>query len=257
MQNAAQMPAQSWIPPLSFEEKLKAHIVPPGLFIRYLFRREQVKGEREIDFVRFLASKDRVSIDASANKGVYSYALLPHSAAVHAFEPNPKLCGMLRSWAEERGVAVHQKAVSAENGTTTLFVPRFDGGYSNQGASLRETPGARQHGHVEVETLRLDDAGIDNVGFIKIDVEGCELEVLKGARGILERDRPNLLVEIEEVHHDRRLPEMIAEVCGYGYDCFALVRGTLTPFAQIDLARHHVRGAPKGDYVFNFIFLPR
>ena len=52
-------------------------------------------------------------------------------------------------------------------------------------------------------TKRLDDFALGNVGFVKIDVEGHELAVLKGARQLLVDQRPNLLVEIEE-HADRK-----------------------------------------------------
>jgi hypothetical protein len=54
-----------------------------------------------------------------------------------------------------------------------------------------------------ITTKRLDDFALGNIGFVKIDVEGHELAVLKGARQLLIEQRPNLLVEIEE-HSDRK-----------------------------------------------------
>lgn len=48
--------------------------------------------------------------------------------------------------------------------------------------------------------FRLDDIIKDDVGFIKIDVEGHELAVLKGATSLINRCRPVLLVECEERH---------------------------------------------------------
>ena len=55
---------------------------------------------------------------------------------------------------------------------------------------------------------RLDDQHLDNVGLIKIDVEGHELAVLHGAADTLTRNRPAVVVEAEERHH----PNAVAEI---------------------------------------------
>jgi len=246
----------TWTPPEELEETAKRLFVPPSLYIRYRYAKELRKGEREIRLVPFLADPKRVALDIGANKGVYTYALLQAGVrTVHAFEPNPKLFGVLSRWA--RGKAeLHPEALSDTTGEAVLMVPHSEAGYSNQGASLStQKLNGQDFGGVTVKTLRLDDAGIADVGFIKIDVEGFEMQVLQGAAETLRRDRPTLLVEIEEKHTRRKLAEMIAEVCAYGYDCLALKGGVLTPFAELDLARHHDPQRP-GDYIFNFVFLP-
>jgi FkbM family methyltransferase len=246
----------TWIPPSTLSEKMKRRIVPPALYIRYRYAREMRHGEKEIRLVPFLARKDRISLDVGANKGVYAYAMLAHSAAVHAFEPNPKLFAMLQRWAQGR-VQLHAAALSSTSGVADLLVPRTTAGYSNQGASLSSVKVSGAHGTVKVDAVRLDDLDMPPVGFIKIDVEGFELEVLKGAAETVRRDRPNLLIEIEEAHTAAPLPEMIAEVCAYGYRCLALQRGTLRVFERIDVEAHHRKPRSREDYIFNFIFLPR
>lgn len=245
-----------WTPPEELEETAKRLFVPPSLYIRYRYAKELRKGEREIRLVPFLADPNRVAIDVGANKGVWTYALLQHGCRdVRAFEPNPKLFAVLRRWAKGQAT-LSAAALSDQSGEAVLMVPHSAAGYSNQGASLSaDKLNGQDFGGVTVQTLRLDDAGVDNVGFIKIDVEGFEMQVLKGAEATLRRDRPNLVVEIEEKHTRRKLPEMIAEVCAYGYECLVLKGGVLTPFAELDLARHHDPARP-GDYIFNFIFLP-
>jgi len=63
--------------------------------------------------------------------------------------------------------------------------------------------------------------GVDRVDWVKLDVEGAELGVLRGAEGMLRRWRPRLLVELHEQH----VPDMAARVwsflsgLGLGYDC--------------------------------------
>ncbi len=242
--------------PSTFAETVKRRMVPPSLYIRYRYAKETRRGEKEIHLVPFLASKDRVSLDVGANKGVYAYAMLAHSAAVHAFEPNPKIFAILERWAQNR-VHLHPVALSSRSGSADLLVPRTASGYSNQGASLSSIKVHGSHATVRVEAIRLDELDLPPIGFIKIDVEGFEREVLKGAAATLKRDRPNLLIEIEEAHTATPLPEMVAEVCAYGYQCLALRRGTLTVFEQIDIETHHRQPRSREDYIFNFIFLPR
>ncbi len=59
--------------------------------------------------------------------------------------------------------------------------------------------------HNEVETVAirtLDSLGIQHAGFIKIDVEGCELEVLKGSVDTILRCKPVVMVEVFESNKD-------------------------------------------------------
>jgi FkbM family methyltransferase len=246
----------AWTPPSSMEEKAKRMLVPPALYIKNLYRREYLKGEKEIGLVPFLAKSDKLSLDIGANKGVWSYAMLPHSLGVHAFEPNPKSLETLKSWGKTK-LTIHDIALSNQTGTATLYVPKgLRSNYSNQGSSLVLTR-TEGHGSVTVDTKRLDDLLITNIGFMKIDVEGFEQQVLQGAVETLQRERPNLVIEIEEKHTKQRIEDQLNTVCGYGYDCFALLKGTLTPMALIDFERHHRAPATRADYVFNFIFLPR
>jgi FkbM family methyltransferase len=246
--------SEAWEPPLKFEEHLKA-LLPPRARIAYLHHRNLRKGEPELHLVSILANKQRVSIDVGANKGVYSYALMAHSKSVHAFEPNPKLFRVLSSWASGQ-VVLHPEALSNVSAPADLLVPRSANGFSNQGASLSATKVSGDHRKVVVRAVRFDELGIRNVGFMKIDVEGFEREVLEGAADTLRRDRPNLLIEMEEAHTHVPISDMVESVNAYGYSCFALVRGTLTPFSRLDPEKHHRRPACREDYVFNFIFLP-
>lgn len=245
-----------WEPPLSFEEKLKALFVPERLHLRFSLRKELQKGEHEIRLVPFLSDPHRVSLDIGANKGVWAEAMRRYATAVHAFEPNPKMFRLLEKGAAAT-VFASPVALSDVSGSAELRVPRGSRGYSNQGASLsREKIGNQEYGAVQVETRRLDDMDLGDIGFIKIDVEGHELAVLAGAEATLRRCRPNLIIEMEEKHAKRPITDMIAEVCSYGYEGFALDGFQLRRASALDLATCHSRVPPGGRYIFNWIFLP-
>lgn len=246
-----------WEPPMNLEERLKALLLPARLQLRYQVAREHARGEAELRLVPFLADRHRLSVDVGANRGVWSEVLRRHSLGVHAFEPNPKIFRLLRRGAG-KGVTVHRIALSDQQGTAALMVPRSARGYSNQGASLNpEKIGGTEHRSVPVETCRLDDLDLGAIGFIKIDVEGHEMAVVAGAAETLRRDRPNLVIEIEEKHAHRPIGDLLGSVCAHGYEAFALDHGVLRRVAQIDLPARHSAAAGTRGYIFNWIFLPR
>jgi hypothetical protein len=153
-------------------------------------------------------------------------------------------------------VTLSDIALSDRAGTAELRIPRKARGYSNQHASLSRDNVSADFGSVTVTTKRLDDLQLDNVGFIKIDVEGHELAVLKGARETLARCRPNLVVEMEERHTKRRIEDLIGEVEAYGYLSLALTRSGLRHASGLDFDQQHRGALGTADYINNFIFLP-
>ncbi|MEA2768882.1 MAG: hypothetical protein QOD93_1844 [Acetobacteraceae bacterium] len=229
------------------------------LHLRRATAREQRRGEPELALLRILVDPARIALDVGANKGIWSEVLRRCCREVHAFEPNPRIYQKLERGAG-KGVRPHSFALSNITGTAELRVPRrVDGNYSNQGASLStiKVPDDQDYRSIMAQTRRLDDLGFADIGFIKIDVEGHELAVIAGAMDTLRRDRPNLIVEMEERHTQRPIADMLAQICDLGYEAYALRRGLLCRASRIDLVRHHTQalvGHP--DYIFNWIFLP-
>jgi FkbM family methyltransferase len=249
-------PAPQWRPSWTLEERLRIALVPAGLHLRFMAARELRRGEREYALLPRLTPRHRVALDIGANKGVWSYALARLARRVHAFEPNPKIFPELAR-ALKGKVELHQLALSDRAGAAEFRIPWRGHGYSNQGGSLSKIAIAGEHAVTTVQTARLDDLGIADVGFIKIDVEGSELAVLSGARETIARDRPNLVIEMEEQHARRPIESMIGEVTALGYDGFALIDGVLTRWERIDLQARHRAPSHRSQYVFNFVFLPK
>jgi FkbM family methyltransferase len=250
---------RAWIPPSKLDERLKYQLVPPGLYIRYLVAKAYLKGEAELKLVPFLADPQRLSLDVGANKGVYSYVLRRHSRHVVAFEPNPKIRAVLSRWADMQ-VEVLPYALSEKSGRTELRIPRGLRGYSNQRGTLSLAHMHDDDGIVEVEARRLDELSFRDIGFIKIDVEGFERQVIEGARETLSRERPRLLIEIEEYHTRRPIEDDLAFVEGLGFRGYFLKNhSVLTPLSEFapDAQHRGARERDRANYVFNFIFLPR
>jgi FkbM family methyltransferase len=240
----------------TLEERLKHRLVPGSLYIRYRVWKERAHGEAEIALLPFLVDCTRAAVDAGANKGVYTYALSRLCPRVYAFEPYPKMLRILRATARAN-VTVSSLALSDRTGSAVFRVPRHrKGGLSNQGGSLSEAKVDGPHVAFDVATASLDDLDIGAVGFMKIDVEGTELQVLEGARHLVARDRPVLLVEIEEAHCKLLLEDAIAKVVDMGYRAYFYdaTKHCIRSFAEFDKGLHTY--GRQEDYIFNFIFLP-
>jgi len=248
--------AEHWQPTLTVEERLKL-LVPPRLYVRYKLAKEWVRGEAEIRILRLLVDRRRNAVDAGANKGTYTHAIARYARHVYAFEPNPKMFAILKRTAG-RNVTPSPIALSDRSGEAELRIPRYGkGSFSNQGASLSTVKVNEDYASTTVRTSRLDDLGLSDIGFLKIDVEGFEREVLDGARQTIARDHPTLLIELEEKHTRVPIEQSLAAVAALGYRGLYLDpgSGTLQSLDRFDPELHH--RTAKAGYVFNFVFLPR
>jgi len=147
-----------------------------------------------------------VFVDVGAHIGYYSLkaaAMVGPSGRVLAIEPNPETIRRLRADIRESGasqVLVEPVACSDSEGMVEFFAATRE----NAGASSLSKANAASAGPIarsyRVRTRRLDaivrESGVTRVDVIKIDVEGAELLVLKGAGETLDRYHPVVAVEM-------------------------------------------------------------
>ena len=159
--------------------------------------------EDDLDFFRQCVTRNSVAMDIGANIGLISIPLGRHlqglEGRLFSIEPVANNAGRLRANIQlnglERIVSVMECALGESEGS--MEIGREAGGGSETGnAALR--PGAEAIGRelewTTTRVRRLDDVAEDLVltglDFIKIDVEGAELTVLKGGMTTIERFRP-------------------------------------------------------------------
>jgi len=159
--------------------------------------------------------KQGTILDIGAHTGTYSIALASHAAKVHSFEPQKMtyyaLCGSI-ALSNAKNVTAHNVALGAPDqvGIQTLNIRSNDGG----GSSLQTfaDPVLAQE---QVEVRTLDSYNFQNIGFIKMDVEDNELNVLKGAtQTIKQNNYPTILFESN--HENKPLFSYIINELGYG-----------------------------------------
>lgn len=209
-------------------------LLPPRIQHAYRIFRHVVllPYERELRFVSSMLSQHRVAIDIGAHVGLYTHVLARGSQRVIAFEPHPTCALYLQNLALKR-CAIAALAISDRSGSATLRVP---GEHDDENRALSTIHSSNDfkagvncsdESVYRVETSTLDDAlkgrllPSDSVGFIKIDVEGHELPVLKGAEATITMHRPMLLIEIES-RHGGAIEETFAWLQQHGYAAFAL-----------------------------------
>ena len=222
------------------------------------------EGEREVHALPGLVEKGTIVVDVGAHIGSYTYCLcklLGPDGHVVAIEPLPDLAKMLTSAVErlKLPVTVYNCALSSRDGEADLQVPVVNGGRAAGFATLESR--SFDHGKsYHVKLRRLDDICREHPGrlsFIKIDVEGHELEVLRGGIETLQR-RPNLLIEIEQRHSTVPIGETFAFLESQGFRCeFLDANSQPHPFAEFDVKNHQdVTKVGTREYVSNFIFRP-
>lgn len=242
-------------PRFSVGEWLKFRLVPAPLYSRYLVSKNMKRGEAELRVLADIVPAGRTAVDVGANKGVYARVLAGLASHVHAFEPNPKVFRWLER-ALPDNVTPHQAALSDFEGEVDLYLPQRGRRLSGSGGSLNPRKAEAKHGIVRVSARTLDSCGLGDVGFIKIDVEGAEAQVLGGARSTIESCKPVLQIELEERHTGQAIERSIAGIVALGYSAHFVDAGSLAAIEAFDADLRHRRPVTSADYVYNFIFLP-
>ena len=245
--------------------------LPPAAVVAGNAMLHQRLGEPELHELRRLVRPGSVAVDVGAHFGLYSYLLarlVGKDGRVIAIEPIAEDAELIdRAFRTLRlPVAVVRCALSSREGDATMTIPRLGGAEKTALATLEDRAQAADVRAVETRTVpvrRLDDILRDvgmPVSFLKIDVEGHELDVLDGAAETIARHRPNILIEINHDLGGRPVEAVFERILAFCYRGEFLEEGRFRrPLSAFDVARHQVAASAdvlSKAYVNNFIFLP-
>lgn len=196
---------------------------------------EMFRGAYERDVLRIVRSFVRpgeVCVDVGANVGAIALALCDQVGSaghVHCFEPGPPFFARLEANFAlnpdlRSRVSLHAVGLSDRPGELLWSqdpLHPWNGGF------------IPHEEKVALPVVRLDEfvdrSGTRRVDFIKVDVEGMELDVLRGAVGTLEKHRPRLLVEtimeFEQPGPVQIRRELEQFLRGLGYGLYEVTRG--------------------------------
>jgi FkbM family methyltransferase len=176
----------------------------------------------EMDFVRsVVGSGDRV-LDIGANVGFFAIqmaAIVGAGGHVFAFEPVDQNADLLQRSIEENRfqdrITLRRVVVGDSPGTASMVFLPLEAGALNSGGgyvSPPDEPVPESHRKIERPRVSLDSEALEPIDFVKIDVEGSEPLVFRGATRLLTRDRPTIVCEIN--------PRQLAAVAGCRPDDF-------------------------------------
>ena len=227
-------------------EYLFKKIIPEKYLLKKRLKRAIRKNyEKELKFIDKFSDKSKDALDIGVYRGVYSYKLAKFFNFVHSFEPNPLLFPYLNKNLKKiiNNIELYNFALSNNNGETLLKLPirsksifstNIEELYQLGAASIHPKKNFNKFKEIFVKKKKLDEFKINNkIGFIKIDVEGHEIEVIDGAKKTILDNMPVLLVEIEERHSQISVEKSVEYIKKFGYQCFFVKDENLVSFNNI------------------------
>ena len=215
-----------------------------------------------IEFVSRYVAPHTLVLDVGASLGLWSLPLgriaRDRSSLLWAFEPDPRNIAWLTANVQRNHltdvIEVHSCALGSRAGTGRLGHREPGGG----NAALRREAVPET---VDVRVARLDDLDLPRrVSFMKIDVEGFELEVLRGAQNMIERDRPVIYGEFSAGWLQERGEDVAAHLgslSARGYDVFAIEARRTAPWRARDGASLRRLDARAAAGTENLLLVPR
>lgn len=212
------------------------------------------------DLLKKILKRDSNCIDIGAHGGCFLRLFLEFAPEGRhlAFEPIPSLAAELRR--HFPAVEIHECALSDQEGQAEFqYIPELPGW---SGLRPQPYPVDVHPQTIPVIRRRLDDVVREDlsVAFIKIDVEGAEWEVLRGAVEVLRSQKPVVLFECGKIHHTyyetepRALHEWLA-ACGMGVFLLDLT-GPLTADEFVDIYEASHRSGYDRNAHGNYLAMP-
>lgn len=238
--------------------------------IKFLYRAFRYRYKLDPIEINFLLSNLKAgdtAIDIGCHKGAYLYWMRKQVGATgkcFAFEPQIKLYNYLNSIQEKcawPNVQIENKGLSSKEGKAQLNIPQAANGTSPS-ATLNTISTTVKFSQQETHITTLDNYFYEkNItpALIKIDVEGHELEVLKGGENLLQTARPKILMECEQRHlNEHTVLDVFNFLENLGYKGFFFFGKNKVSIKQFDINTHQIIREEKfwehKDYINNFFF---
>jgi FkbM family methyltransferase len=215
-------------------------------------------NEQELYVAPLLCNRNKISIDIGAANGIYAFHIIDTSRECLAFEPRQPAALKMSEMAKALSLPVRVEAVALSDvvGEITLRVyEAWEGRSTVESENVLDDCDNSKIYEVTIPTRRLDDYDLDAVGFMKIDVEGHELSVLRGASNTIERHRPVMLIEIEDRHKPNATRDVHRFLSNIGYEGYFLLDRHLVNMSCFNVTMHQENWRNSGIYINNFFFV--
>ena len=201
-------------------------------YIGLTFEHAGVFSEEEVQRLLSLIDKDSIVVDAGAHIGAFTIPMAQKAAHVYAFEPQRAVFELLQENARQNNltnVTLEPFALGASNGAVRLAEMSYEGDFINCGMPAIQR-NSRHKPNVEMTTLYRywSQHQIGRLDLLKMDVEGWELEVLKGIGDLITRYKPIVYCE----NGDDDSEDLIRYFIGENYTLYWHFPRYFNPFAN-------------------------
>ena len=188
--------------------------------------------EPEIKLIKEFVVSGTDGLDVGIYRGIYSYEISKYAKTVHAFEFNPIIFSFLNRniYKIIKNIKLYNFGLSNKDGKAILRIPirnklakeeNYEEFYEMGRATIHDNNEFNEFRAFEVNVKKLDNLQFENpISFIKIDVEGHEIEVIEGAIKTINKNKPILLVEIEKRHSKKKVSDSIKFINDLGYKSY-------------------------------------
>jgi FkbM family methyltransferase len=217
-----------------------------GTTIEILWNKRRRSGDLSAMVSDHFVGEGATVVDVGASWGLFTYHFarrVGRRGYVYSYEPHPDNAAVLQKLAKARP-HVHFRPVGVSDvaGRGEMHVPSWKNRRVTAQSSLSHGFGGIEGVEVEkisVPIVRLDDelGPEKQVVFVKIDVEGHEMSVLRGGASMLRRCLPTLLIEVEQRHLKVPIEDVFHYIEKLGYHLYSVDEHALRPIAEFDLQR--------------------
>jgi len=233
---------------MNYANVVRRHAPKIWFYFTYL-RYKYLKGERELRWFCRVVPKVNIAIDVGSSIGIWTKEMSRRARKVIAFEANPAVAAFARTVAPSNAEVINV-ALSSCAGHVTLRVPTNAKNEPITDLATIESRNSLPHENiltVDVAAQRLDDYEFPECGFIKIDVEGHEGEVIDGGMELIKRNRPVLMIELAERLNPGTVMRVTDRLAHLSYTVWFVSHDRLQPFDR----------SADVENIYNFFFLPK
>ncbi len=204
-------------------------------------------SQPELKLIQKTISKSEIFVDIGANIGLYTCLISPYARRTLSFEPVPFTYRLLKYNIRKFDLAnvdAYPLALSNKENDVDISIPMTAEGVPNYYRASIEGPIGNNKRVANIQQRTLDEIvaaeGYNDIGIIKCDVEGHELECLKGAAEVLRREKPILLVEVnEKPENDEKAFRLFSFLNSLGYESYILRNAELVKRREGSEAINH------------------
>lgn len=163
-------------------------------------------------------NKDKLAIDVGANTGMYSSEFSKKCTSVYSFEcVDPVFLQLLNTSAKFSNITPIKKAVGDSCIKTNFYID--DNRLSNSGL-FKQVTGSK----VAVDVVTIDSLNLHDIGFLKIDTEGTEFDVIIGATNTIKENLPVVMVECYPKFSKYDPSKLIDYFLDLHYQCYVNIK---------------------------------